>query len=119
MWQRWLLATIKRHRKPMSFEQIRVAALKEASAPDGARVLPSPERSMRRALHGFVKDGVIVALDVGGRAEPHRYFPSIILLGMTCGDDYEEIIAGLDARDVSALSEAMQRQMIPKSQSVS
>jgi hypothetical protein len=112
MWQRWLIETIRRHRKPMTFEEIGRAALKQAGNEDG-RVPPSPTRSMRRALHGMVKDGGLVALGMGGRAEPHRYFLSIMVLGITCGDDYEEIIAGLDERDVNAMSAAMQRQMIP------
>jgi hypothetical protein len=118
-WQRWLIAAIRRHRRPMSFEQIREAVLLETGAPEGYRLLPSPERALRRALHGMVKDGGLVALGMGGRAEPHRYFLSIVVLGITCGDDYEEIIAGLDDRDVNAMSAAMQRQMAPKSQSVS
>ena len=121
MWQRWLLATIKRHRKPISFEQIRAAALEEAGAEDGARLRPSPERSMRRALHSLVKGGGVVALGTGGQAEPHRYFPSIIVLGMSCDstDEYNAIIDSLDERDVTALSAAMQRQMTSESQSVS
>lgn len=112
MWQRWLIATIKRHRKPMSFEQIRQAALKEAGNEDG-KVPPSPARSMRRALHGLVRDGFIVALGTGGRAEPHRYFPSPFFMGMSCDnlDEYNAIVSGLDERDLVAMQDAVQRIM--------
>lgn len=116
MWQRWIVYTIRRHGKPMTFEEIGRAGLDQAGAPPDARLRPSAARSMRRALHSMVKDGAIVALGAGGRAEPHRYFLSIITLGLTCGDDYEAIIAGLDGRDVTALSEAMQRQMTTRAQ---
>jgi hypothetical protein len=118
MWQRWLLHTIKRHGKPMTFEEIERAVLDQAGAPPGVRLNPSPTRSMRRALHGLVKDGSLVALGIGGRAEPHRYFLSVMALGLICGagNEYEAIIAGLDERDVMAMSAAMQRQMTsPKS----
>jgi hypothetical protein len=121
MWQRWIFSTIKRHGKPMTFEEIGRAALDQAGAPPDVWLRQSPARSMRRALYGFVEDGVVVALGAGGRAEPHRYFLSIMALGLTCGDgnEYEAIIAGLEERDVYALSEAMQRKKTSKSQSVS
>lgn len=116
MWQRWIFSTIRRHGKPMSFEDIGAAALRETGAPPDAKLNPSPARSMRRALHGLVKSGSLVAIGTGGRAEPHRYFLSFITLALTCGDDYEAIIAGLDGRDVTAIGEAIQRQMTARAQ---
>lgn len=68
---------------------------------------------MRRALHGLVKDGFIVALGTGGRAEPHRYFPSPIFIGISCDsvDEYSAVINGLNERDLFAIQEATQRLM--------
>jgi hypothetical protein len=33
----------------------------------------SLERSLRRALNGMIRDKTVIALGVGGRADPYRY----------------------------------------------
>ena len=115
MSQRWLLATIRRHGEPITFEELARTGLDQAGEPQDAKPRPSAVRSMRRALHSLVKDGFIAALGEGGRAEPHRYFPSPLLIGMSGGtDEYEAILTGMDERDLAALNEATQRVMRPR-----
>jgi hypothetical protein len=81
-WQRYLWSMIRRHGKPMTFDDIRAAIDRASGAPKGARLRPSVERSMRRALHRMVSNGGMIAIGDGGRAEPFRYFIHPILIGM-------------------------------------
>jgi len=55
--QRWLWLMIKRHGKPMTFEDIRAVIRKEFEVEDGIKLYSSFERSLRRALHLMVSDG--------------------------------------------------------------
>jgi hypothetical protein len=42
--------------------------------PGYVRLSASFERSIRRALHRMVTEGVLIAIGGGGRADPYRYF---------------------------------------------
>lgn len=66
--QQYLFKTIMAHGRPITFAELRRIAI------DGNGFLTfSEERSLRRALHTMVRDGAIIALGKGGRADPHRY----------------------------------------------
>jgi hypothetical protein len=69
--RRALFLTIRRHGKPMTFEEMRGEAI--GDEPD-VRLTASVERSGRRALHRMVSDGLLIAIGGGGRADPYRYF---------------------------------------------
>jgi hypothetical protein len=76
--QRVLFATIQRHGKPMTFDDIRA----EAIGDDGDRLSASFERSLRRALHRMAENGGLIVIGDGGRADPYRYFIHPLIIGM-------------------------------------
>ena len=80
--QRYLWQTIQTHGKPMTFAEIRSVAATGAILPGSVKLMPSEERSLRRALHAMVRDEALIALGSGGRSDPHRYFlnPLIAIL---------------------------------------
>jgi hypothetical protein len=81
--QRYLFQTIKTYGKPVTFADLRTIILKAENAPSSQRWLPqSVERSLRRALHRMVSDGVLIAIGGGGRGDPYRYFIDPILVAM-------------------------------------
>ena len=89
--QRVLFLTIRRHGKPMTFDDIRV----EAIGDDPVRLSASFERSIRRSLHRMVSEGVLIAIGGGGRADPFRYSIHPMLVAMT--DTKEAFTATTDA----------------------
>ncbi len=64
----------------MTFEEIRAARL--VGAEPGVGLRPSPERSLRRALHGMASTGELIAIGDGGRADPYHYFLHPLFIGM-------------------------------------
>jgi hypothetical protein len=89
--QRALFATIQRHGKPMTSDEMRA----EAIGDDGGRLSASFERSIRRALHRMVSDGGLIVIGDGRRADPFRYSIDPMIIAMTC-DTKEEWHAWLD-----------------------
>src|SRR4051812_7842959 len=79
--QATLFGVIRQHGKPMTFADIR-AVLRKAlnvehySAFEWSLFYSSLERSLRRALHRMVKDGALIAMGDGGRADPVAVFHS-------------------------------------------
>jgi hypothetical protein len=69
--QRALFLTIRRHGKPMTFEEMRGKAIGDEP---NVRLTAWVERSRRRALHRMVREGLLIAIGGGGRADPYRYF---------------------------------------------
>ena len=70
----------------MTFEEICAAIRQEAELEAGARLPPSFERSLRRALQRMVSHGGgLIAIGRGGRADPFRSFmdPLLIAMAMT------------------------------------
>jgi hypothetical protein len=90
--ERILFQTIQRHGKPMTFGEIRAEAIGDEL---DVRLSASFERSIRRALHGMTKKGLL-AIGGGGRADPFRYFMDPILIAMA-SNSAEEGRAWLDA----------------------
>src|SRR5258708_4275420 len=80
--QRVLFLTIRRHGKPMTFEDM----CAEAIGDDDVPLTASFERSIRRALHRMVSDGMLIAIGGGGRADPYRYFFDPIGIVFMCGE---------------------------------
>jgi hypothetical protein len=60
--QRYLWQTIQTHGKPMTFAEIRSVAATGAILPGSVKLMPSEERSLRRALHAMVRDEALIAL---------------------------------------------------------
>jgi len=87
--QRYLVAVIRKQRKPMTFAEICAAMLKASEAPPEAQLWQSAERSARHTLHGLVRDQVLITLGKGGRAEPHRYFIHPKAIGFICQEESE------------------------------
>ena len=86
--QRTLLASIRRHGKPMTFEDIRI----EAIGDDDVQLSASFERSVRRALHRMVSTGMLVALGAGGRSDPSRYFLHPMGIAIMCDEPEAEAL---------------------------
>jgi hypothetical protein len=86
----------------MTFAEMRGVWLKAAGAPSVAYLLPSPERSMRRALHGLVRDQVFMALGSGGRGDPHRYFLNPMFAAVLC-----------DEQEYKAMMKAIEEELSP------
>jgi hypothetical protein len=81
--QRALWETIRQHGKPMTFDDLRATILQGIGAEDGAKLRPSFERSLRRALNRMAENGGgLIAIGDGGRAEPYRYFIHPLIIGM-------------------------------------
>ena len=97
--QRELFATIRRHAKPMAFDEMRAALLQNAGEEPDAGLNPSFERSVRRALRRLIRDGVLVALGGGGRADPFRYFMSMTSIAT--------VIASTSEEEANALMDAL------------
>lgn len=76
--QRYLVGTIIRHGKPITFGELRGCAID----PRLGFLSSSEERSLRRALQGLVRDKTLIALGGGGRADPHRYFINPLIAAM-------------------------------------
>jgi hypothetical protein len=79
--QRALFWTIRWHGKPMTFDDIRAAAIGDG----GFLLAVSIERSLRRALHRMVSDGFLIAIGGGGRGDPFRYFFHPMGIALMCG----------------------------------
>ena len=86
---------IKRHGKPMTFEDIRAVIRKEFEVEDGIKLYSSFERSLRRALHLMVSDGGLIAIGDGGRGDPFRYSIHPRIMRTMC-DTEEEFDALLE-----------------------
>jgi hypothetical protein len=78
--QKALLATIRQHGKPMTFDDVRAEALGDDRR--DRRMSASFERSLRRALHRMADNGGLIAIGDGGRADPYRYFIHPLYIGM-------------------------------------
>ena len=77
-----LLTTIQAHGKPMTFEAIRAVIRQARDWPADAKLRPSFERSLRRALHSLTREPFLIAIGDGGRGDPYRYFIHPLLIGM-------------------------------------
>jgi hypothetical protein len=91
--QNALFFTIRQHGKPMTFKDIRVVIRKEFeedgklySSFEWSLLYSSLERSLRRALHRMVKDGLLVAFGDGGQSDPYRYFFHPMGIAIMCGE---------------------------------
>jgi hypothetical protein len=93
--QRWLVPMIRRHGKPMTFDDMRAIIRRELEVEEGTKLYSSLERSLRRALHRMVSNGGVIAFGGGGRADPFRYFMHPMVITMMCGTN-EEISALMD-----------------------
>jgi hypothetical protein len=78
--QNALMDGIRHHGKPMTFGDIR--AVINPDLEPGERLRVSLERSLRRALHRLVSDGMLIAMGEGGPGEPLRYFINPVSIGM-------------------------------------
>jgi hypothetical protein len=96
--QRNIFELLMQTKRPMTFAEILACAYPlgsfegdMAATLGGANV--GAVRSLRRALHKMVKDGILTALGEGGRADPHRYYIDAVFLAMTTKDkaEYEEM----------------------------
>jgi hypothetical protein len=100
--QRYLWQTICTHGKPMTFAEIRNVAANATILPGSMKLIPSAERSLRRALQTMVRDESLIALGSGGRGDPHRYFLNP-LVAVVAGnkakfDAWSEALQASDAR---------------------
>ena len=84
--QQALLLTIRQHGKPMTFEEIRAVIRQTFELEDGAKLYPSFERSLRRAIHRMVSDRMLVAFGDGGRSDPYRYFFHPMGIAIMCDE---------------------------------
>jgi hypothetical protein len=96
--QRNIFELLMHIKKPMTFAEISARAYPPGSFEhDMAKTLGSAKvsgiRSLRRALHKMVKDGVLTAFGKGGPADPHRYYIDAMFLGMCVKDktEYEDM----------------------------
>jgi hypothetical protein len=81
--QNALWMTIRRHGKPMTFDEIRAVIRQGIEAEPDTKLRASFERSLRRALHRMAEDGGgLIAIGDGGRAEAYRYFIHPLVIGM-------------------------------------
>src|SRR5262245_7744859 len=55
------------------FSDIRKRLLSGWKAPEGSKLIPHVERSLRRGLAGLLKSGEVVAFNSGGPSDAHRY----------------------------------------------
>jgi hypothetical protein len=95
--QKGLMAMIRQHGKPMTFEDMRANIRQGIGAkPDDAKLRVSFERSMRRALHRLTSDHLLLAMGDGGPGDPLRYFIHPLMIGMMG-----------DTPEAGALSEAL------------
>lgn len=83
-----LLSIIRRHAKPMTFAAIQADIKQQIGAGPEARLRPSFERSLRRALHGLVDHWHLITMGDGGPGDPLRYFIHPLAIG-TMGDTPE------------------------------
>ena len=94
--QRALFTMIRQRGKPMTFNDIRADVRKQFDK-DGTRyssfewslLYSSLERSLRRALQRMVRDGVLIAIGGGGRADPSRYSIHPKIMHEMCGTEKE------------------------------
>jgi hypothetical protein len=96
--QRNIFQLLRDTKRPMTFAEILACAYPPGSFEgDMAATLGGANvgavRSLRRALHKMVKDGTLVALGEGGRADPHRYYFDAMALAIITKDkaEYEEM----------------------------
>ena len=88
--QSGLMGIIKYHGRPLTFAEIRGDNLPS----------PSRERSVRRALHKLVQNGMLIAMGDGGRADPFRYFFHPVGIGIMAAENKsqgETLVAALQA----------------------
>jgi hypothetical protein len=83
--QRYVFVLLRDTKKPMTFAEILACAYPAGTFNgDMAKALGGSNvggvRSLRRALHKMVKDGVVVELGKGGRECPHHYYFHPVLL---------------------------------------
>lgn len=80
--QRSLMMTIRRQRKPMTFEDIRAVIRQDNDLEAGTELQRSFERSLRRALQHLARDGLLIVIGGGGPGDPFRYFFHPLSIGM-------------------------------------
>jgi hypothetical protein len=97
--QRNIFDLLRHTKKPMTFAEILACAYPRGSFEgDMAATLGGVNvgavRSLRRALHKMVKDGVFITLGEGRPGDPYRYYFDPILLAITTKDkaEYEEMM---------------------------
>jgi|SRR3954451_6220115 hypothetical protein len=102
-WQRALFTTIQLHGKPMTFQEIRAQIRKARevehySAFEWSLLYSSFERSLRRALHGMVKNGALIAIGSGGRGDPFRYSIDPMMMALIgTGEEFTALMDELKA----------------------
>jgi hypothetical protein len=77
-----LMASIRRHRKPMTFADIRAQIITDLDLKPNTKLRASFERSLRRALHKLSKKDMLLAIGDGGPSDPFRYFIHPLMIGM-------------------------------------
>lgn len=100
--QKGLFACLLRIGKPVTFDELCRTSLKWGGFdPNTDRFKQSKLRSLRRSLRGQIRDGAIITLGGGGRADPFRYFPHPMILAISGRNDLIEAIekapGGLEA----------------------
>jgi hypothetical protein len=82
--QQAIFHTLREHGKPMTWAEMRSEVCKQTGFDEAlfSIVHNSLERSLRRAMAKMVKDGAVITIGHGGRADPFRYSIDPLLMGM-------------------------------------
>jgi len=78
--QRYLIGMIRWYGKPMTFADIRAQVKQDLDIEPDGKLRVSFERSLRRALHRFVCDEILISVGNGGPADPLQYLPHPLLI---------------------------------------
>jgi hypothetical protein len=82
--QQALFGFLLKQPRPVQWHEIRAEVIEQLELDKAMYhiVHGSLERSLRRAMHEMVKDGAVITIGHGGRAEPFRYSLDPLLRGM-------------------------------------
>jgi hypothetical protein len=88
----------------MRFEELSTAIRQDVELED-AKLLPSFQRSLRRALLVLVKKGELISLGGGGRADPLRYLDPMLLPFIADVENYCTVLKASEAERSSGKSD--------------